>query len=121
MEIVKRFLVDLKELTDRLNVRGEEAKAFDPLQDFSFSLKVERKEEIHVSITASYLSGGGVESSYVINDGCVFIIGPTHFESIVFTREIESREEPPVEINETGCRALLKRIDTFFLTIIPGT
>lgn len=118
----EEFINSVNALVTNLNQKAEEARSFDPLRDISFQFSVEHSKSGNprVTITASYLSGGGEESSYVINDEVTFLLGVNRIENIVFSREFDEQEEPPLPADPEGYTKLIKKIETFFVRIIPS-
>ena len=56
-------------------------------------------EAISVEVVIIYMSGGGPESAYVINDRVSFKILKDRFADIVFEREMMSESEEDVKMS----------------------
>jgi len=74
---------------------------------------------MQVRIIAGYLSGGGIESSYQINDEVKLTIGNDRIDEITFVREMESIDQPAVALEDAALAKFLVRIESFLSVIIP--
>lgn len=132
-ETLKRihgFVEALNALVANLNRDAEQAQVFDPLQEISFT--IERSSPggenrlapgsdlpMQVRIIAAYLSGGGIESSYQLNDEVTLAVGPEGIDGISFVRDMESIDQPAVPLEDAALAKFLVRIESFLSVIIP--
>jgi len=101
MELKNQLIINVINLIDDLNNKAETSLTFIPSCNLLFSLKIkfpfaaynsnEKEKEkikgVHVFIIISYLSGGSIESSYMINDRISFIITDEKITGIIFEKE----------------------------------
>ncbi len=113
---------ELLRMAVELNRLAEERKVLDPLSDTSYTVQLiypKHTDAISVEVVVIYLSGGGPESAYVINDRVSFKILKDRFADIVFEREMTSESEKDIEITESSKREFLGRIRNFCESVLP--
>ena len=123
MAVDYRLGDELLRMVVELNKLAEERKALDPLSDTSYTVQLiypKQTDAISVEVVIIYLSGGGPESAYVINDRVSFKILKDRFADIVFEREMMSETEEDVEITEGSKKDFIAKIRKFCESVLPG-
>ncbi len=123
MALDYRIAEELLRMVGELNRLAEERKALDPLSDTSYTVGLtypKHTDAISVEVVINYLSGGGPESAYVINDRVSFKVLKDRFADIVFEREMMSETEQDIEITEDSKKEFLAKIRKFCERVLPG-
>ena len=115
---------ELLRMAVELNRLAEKHKVLDPLLDTSYTVQLtypKHTDAISVEVVIIYLSGGGLESAYVINDRVSFKILQDRFADIVFESEMMSESEEDVKITEGSKKEFLGRIRNFCESVLPDS
>lgn len=121
----KKLVNQIIELVEKLNGKAQDLCAADPLQDISVQLEIKNHnngeqtgQALYVKIILIYLSGGGIESSYVLNDIVSFTVTDTMVLDCKYETEMGDERCPPMSLSEETVKNLIQKIEKFCARVI---
>ncbi|MBU1075653.1 MAG: hypothetical protein KKH98_00070 [Spirochaetes bacterium] len=119
VSIKNNMVTNILNLTEELNIKAEEKTALDPLSEITFKTTItpfnrdQEEERTQVEFLIIYLSGGGMESSYVINESVSFFIDADRITGIIFRYEAKEEKEDDMDLTDETAFQLLEKIRIF--------
>jgi glutathione synthase/RimK-type ligase-like ATP-grasp enzyme len=121
VKLKNNFIIDIINLVEKLNKRAKEHSLNDPLQDMKFYFNITDNVENNnnheiflINITASYLSGGGIESSYILNDIVNFYLSDEKIFNIRMLSENGTEEPGELLLEKNNIAEFLSKIEIFY-------
>jgi hypothetical protein len=105
-------------LIEDYRIKAEEINEFEPLQDINISDEISDKNPVEMTITVSYMSGGGEESAYAMNDILTFKLNQEEIYDIELEQNIDCIALENIRLTDEGIKEFISIADEFFGQVI---
>ena len=121
MTNAETFTFRIFNMVEELNKLSIKRTALDPLTDISYKVNMQfpEKDGISVLITVIRSSGGGMESSYVINDSVSFVIKKKKITEIRFEQDNSVEHGEDIKLTDEMLDNFAERIREFCTGLLP--